>query len=161
MKIFKVIGLVMIALATALPAHSESFGAYPVPVYTGKVRYPDFKGAQKQYSLFRTRLGNAARREKSEFSGSWMVEQIGCGTSCTFGFVIDHKTGAIVPLPVGGEETPNLMLFHRADSRLLKATWFDKSWFDGDCKIGQWTFQNGQFHEVSITTHVPREDCDP
>jgi hypothetical protein len=58
---------------------------YPVlSIYRGKVRLPDFKRRDKQFSLFRTRIIEGIR-DGANFAGKYSVVQIGCGTGCRFG----------------------------------------------------------------------------
>ncbi|PTV97490.1 hypothetical protein C8J27_101606 [Rhodobacter aestuarii] len=148
----------MLGALMAAPALAESFSNFPAAPYQGTSKMPDFNGAQKDYTMFRTRLGNAAQRE-ADFAGSWVVEQFGCGTGCSLAFVVDHKTGQILDLPVGGENNLYLRLYHRADSRLMKTTWIDGFWDSGKCMIGEWSLENGAFQPVAVTEHFPLEDC--
>lgn len=150
-----------IALLSCLPvaATAADFADYPAEIYSGGITLPDFGGAQSDFAFYKTRLGTAAKRRNAEFAGSWVVEQIGCGTSCTSTYVIDHRNGAIAVLPIGGEEQQGVILYHRPTSSLMKATWFEGSWFDGPCMIGEWVLEDGTFREISVVQHEPREDC--
>jgi len=45
--------------------------------------------------MFRTRLMSAARNEKPNFAGHYILTIWGCGTSCVMGAVIDANTGKV------------------------------------------------------------------
>lgn len=45
--------------------------------------------------MFRTRLLDAARNQKPNFAGHYILTTWGCGTSCLMGAVIDAKTGRV------------------------------------------------------------------
>lgn len=141
-------------------AEAADFRDFPAQIYSGPARLPDFKGAQRDHAMFRTRIGNAARRVAPEFAGSWVVEQIGCGTGCTFAVVVDHRTGKIVDLPVGGETHLYMRLYHRPTSRLMKVTWIANPYENEICMIGEWSFDDGQFQVISINPHYPLGDCE-
>lgn len=155
----RMIAVSVLLASRPLPSLAADFADYPAEIYSGKITLPDFGGAQKDFAFFETRLGLAAKRTNPEFAGSWVIEQIGCGSSCTSTYAIDHRSGAIAVLPLGGEEQQNVILYHRPSSSLMKATWFEGFWMDGPCMIGEWVMRDGSFEEISVVQHEPREDC--
>lgn len=135
--------LTLLAIATtltiAVPAYPAStapvtFAQFPAKVYSGPTVLPDFKGKQRAFAKLRTRLTQGFRG-KPTFAGSWRVIEIGCGTGCTIVYLGDVATGNIVETELGGEEHGQLRLQHRANSRLIVATWEED--FDGEVCIRQ------------------------
>ncbi len=51
--------------------------------------------------MFRTQLRNAAQRPPA-FAGRYTVAAWGCGSECAAGAIIDLRTGAVYPPPLGG-----------------------------------------------------------
>ena len=69
------------------------FRDYPVSeAYTGKTAPLIIKRDDK---MFRTRLRWAAKNQKPNFAGRYILTTWGCGTSCIMGAVIDAKTGRV------------------------------------------------------------------
>ena len=109
----------------AKDTQAYSFGNYPIStIYRGKVAFPDFRGRDRDASVFRTRIVNAMR-EGPNFAGKYAVIQIGCGTGCRFYPVVDVTTGSVKSFPLGGEEYLHLDLHFRIDSALIVAVWDD------------------------------------
>ncbi|MCZ7502206.1 hypothetical protein [Agrobacterium sp. ST15.13.015] len=99
-----------------------SMDRFPVSgIYAGPVRLPDFKGRDRDFAIFRTRITNGMKAGVN-FSGQYAITQIGCGSSCSIAFVGDLKTGQQFPFPYGGDEAGPMTLKHSADSLLLIVT---------------------------------------
>lgn len=99
-----------------------SMDRFPVSgIYAGPVRFPDFKGRDRDSATFRTRISNGMKAGVN-FAGQYAITQIGCGSSCSIAFVSDLKTGQQFRFPYGGEEAGPVTLKHSAGSRLLIAT---------------------------------------
>ncbi|SOC05564.1 hypothetical protein SAMN05877809_103456 [Rhodobacter sp. JA431] len=155
----QILGAAAAALALGTcGAGAASFDEYPAEPFTAKPQYSDFQGAPEIYSVFHTRLNDAAH-SAANFGGRWVVEELGCGSGCVMAFVIDHKTGAIVDAPISGENNLNARYYYRADSNLLKTTWIEGDFMTGVCMIGEWVLDDRGFHLISATRHVPLEDC--
>jgi hypothetical protein len=112
-----------------LPGSTQStthrFEDYPIStVYRGKVRFPDFRGRDKDSSMFRTRIIEGMR-DGPNFAGKYSVIQIGCGTGCRFYPVADLTNGRVIGFPLGGEDYGHLDLFYKLDSSLIIAVWDD------------------------------------
>jgi hypothetical protein len=158
-KMIKSCTLGVLCIVVGPPATAQDFSDYPVEIWQGAPKRPNFNGAQKDYAFFRTRLGNAAERD-ADFAGSWVVEQIGCGSGCTSTYTIDRKTGNITGLPIGGEEQMYVSVQHRVDSALIKATWIENGYGpNGDCIEGRWVMDGLQVVEVGTRREVPVSFC--
>ncbi|WP_318874286.1 hypothetical protein RWA02_02660 [Sinorhizobium meliloti] len=90
----------------------------------GKTILPDFKGRDREFNTFRTRIRNGMS-EGPNFAGHFSVIQIGCGTGCSGVIVGDNKTGRPSRFPRGGEANMYLDLAYQLNSRLLAAQWLD------------------------------------
>lgn len=112
---------------------------YPAKsIFTGQTRLPDFKGRDKGFNTYRTRIRDGMRAGPN-YAGQYSVVQIGCGTGCSFVIVGDNKSGRPLNFPRGGEDNMYLQLQFRLNSRLLAAQWgnYDSGrcyveWFDFD-----------------------------
>lgn len=113
-----------------------SMDRFPVSqIHKGPIRLPDFKGRDRDFATFRTRISNGMKAGVN-FAGQYAITQVGCGSSCSITFVSNLKTGQQSRFPYGGEEAGPVTLKHSARSRLLIATWRD-----GDqCTLGSMTF---------------------
>ncbi|MES4993185.1 hypothetical protein ABVB70_23005 [Agrobacterium radiobacter] len=117
---------------------------FPVSIYSGPIRLPDFKGRDRDFATFRTRISNGMKAGIN-FSGQYAITQIGCGSSCSIAFVSDLKTGHQFRFPYGGEEAGPVTLKHTAGSRLLIATWRD-----GDqCVLESMIFNAGTWDSLA------------
>lgn len=103
---------------------AASFADYPSKPYKGKTRYPDFKGAQRAFRDYRTRI-REGMSSGPNFAGQYTVIQIGCGTSCSFVLVGNNKTGEVFNFPRGGEDNSMLQILRDISSRLIIAQWTD------------------------------------
>lgn len=112
------------------PAARHAFEDYAAQPFAGPSRAPDFSGSEAEYADFRTRL-RAAFDEGVNFGGAYSFAEIGCGTSCRFAYIINHKNGAISSFPLGGEENYRLTLKYMPDSTLVQASWEN---VDGDVR---------------------------
>ncbi|WP_333900047.1 hypothetical protein [Agrobacterium pusense] len=122
-----------------------SMDRFPVSgIYSGPIRLPDFKGRDRDFATFRTRISNGMKAGVN-FAGQYAITQIGCGSSCSIAFVSDLKTGQQVRFPYGGEEAGPVTLKHIAGSRLLIATWRD-----GDqCVLESMIFNAGTWDSLA------------
>lgn len=102
---------------------ADSFEQYEVTVYYGSPAKPNFQS--KRGSLkFRTQIREGISQGVN-FAGHYAIVVFGCGTNCSFGFLVDIKSGRIFDLPLGGEKNYGLLLDYRPNSKLLKARWID------------------------------------
>lgn len=104
-------------------ARDFTFGQFAVSsVYKGKTQLPDFKGRDKEFRAYRTRIRNGLK-EGPNFAGHFSVIQIGCGMLCTFVYIADNKTGQIFDFPLGGEENMEMQLLYKLESQLMVVQW--------------------------------------
>lgn len=147
-------------MSAVLPlfAQAAPFRDYPAEVASSPFVRPDFEGKAKEYRSYRTRYTEGSDKAP-DFAGRYVLVTFGCGTSCKVGGAVDRKTGAIIALPLGGEEYQNLYLYSRASSRLLKATWVKDRGMAPECFIGEFLLEGEEFHELSVKRHYPSSDC--
>lgn len=101
----------------------HSFEQYGVPVYRGAIATPNFKSKSGSVR-FRTVIRDGLK-EGVNFAGHYAIVGAGCGTGCSFAYLVDVKSGRIFDFPLGGEKNYSLEMDHRPDSTLLKAHWID------------------------------------
>lgn len=116
-----------VAVPTATPSSAElKFADYPASeMLTGEVKLPNFK-KDELARTFRTRIRDGMKGGPN-FAGDHVLIEIGCGTSCVFGILVDAKTGKLVKFPLGGEDNYQLEMTYTVESSLLKAVWMDTS----------------------------------
>lgn len=110
------------------PADAPRFEDYPAKLYTGPVA-PVRWQADSRARMYRTVLKNAAKEQRPNFAGHFIVAQWGCGSSCIMNKIIDARTGKVFhPAGVESNVVINIdgalfdegdMLRFRADSRLF------------------------------------------
>jgi hypothetical protein len=131
MKILFVLASVMVVLFLGTPNKVEaqrkvaerSFEQYAVPVYRGRIAKPNFRSKPGSINL-RTRIREGLK-DGVNFAGHYAIVGAGCGTGCSFAYLVDVKSGRIFDFPLGGEKNYSLEIDHRPDSKLLKARWID------------------------------------
>lgn len=123
---------------------------------TRKTVLPDFKGRDRDFNSFRTRI-REGMREGPNFAGHYSVIRIGCGAGCSFVIVADNKTGRPTNFPRGGEGNMYLDLDYHLDSRLLAAQWLD---YDvGRCFLEYFDFDRDAWKPLSKTDIGTTEVC--
>lgn len=130
----------------AIPPEGRRFSDYAVDVQRLNFASPNFSGNSSEWATFRTRISQAAKSGVN-FAGKYRLDYFGCGTSCVTPFTIDGESGAIIPVPLGGEETPYLSLDFKSESNLLKATWEVEG--GSKCAFAEFVFFDNQYTEVS------------
>lgn len=91
-------------------------------VYQGRVQMPDFRGRDRSYATYQTRIANGMRSGPN-FAGRYAVVEIGCGTGCRFVVVGNVATGQLFNFPYGGEEYQSLWLTYNVKSNVVEAQW--------------------------------------
>ncbi len=120
---------------------------FPIPGrFAGKTMLPDFKGRDRQFNSFRTRIRDGMRQGPN-FAGHYTLIQIGCGTGCSFAIVADNKTGRPASFPRGGEANMYLALNYSLESRLLAAQWF--SYDSGRCFLEYFDFDRDEWKPLT------------
>lgn len=175
MKTLFVLASVMIVLFLAAPNEVEaqrktaehSFEQYAVPVYRGPIAKPNFRSKPGSIRL-RTRIRDGLR-EGVNFAGHYAIVGAGCGTGCSFAYLVDVKSGRILDFPLGGEKNYSLEIDHRPDSRLLKARWIDAlgdvdrgdgDWHDHPMCVRQEFVLNGKAFKLRYQTKTRAKTAD-
>ncbi len=114
-------------------------------IYDGPRNFPDFAGRDSKFSTYRTRITNGMT-DGPTFAGEYSVIQIGCGTSCSFVYVADNRTGEVFNAPVGGEDNLSLELKYEVGSRLMTSQWGDYS--GNKCFVQFFSFDDGEWTEL-------------
>ena len=109
-------------------------------VYQGPIQLPDFRGRDREFANFRTRIVNEMKTGPN-FAGHYAVVEIGCGTSCRFVYVADVATGKVFAFPYGGEEYYMLDLSYGVKSDTVTAKWYSNDY----CYIDYVTWNGAQF----------------
>jgi hypothetical protein len=77
------------------------FQSFPVgQIYKGRTHFPDFRGRDREFARFRTRIRNGLK-EGPDFAGRYSIVEIGCGTGCRRVFIADNRTGKVFDFPRG------------------------------------------------------------
>lgn len=139
----------------SLLAQAESFEKNRVQVYGGPSAKPDFN-SRPGASKYRTQILDEMKRG-ANFSGHYSIVKVGCGTGCTFSYLVDVKSGRISGLPFGGEVYNMLSFSHRVDSNLIKVSWVE--FLDGDdekpiCVRQELVFENSEFNLLEKSTRT-------
>lgn len=87
-----------------------------------------------------------ASAANANFAGRYAFAQEYCGGGCSIPTVTEAGTGAVIEVPVGGEDHPNPSYDYRRDSRLLRtSTWFEV----GDrCVFEDLVLEDGRFRSL-------------
>jgi hypothetical protein len=165
----------VIAFASLLFLGTNAFGAkltlasdfadFKVPrIYQGTVHQPNFRGWDRKYALYRTRIRNALKGGPN-FAGKYRVTEFGCGSGgCVIGFAIDLTNGRVLPLPtnppvlplsIGGEEKLYLDLDYQSDSRLISARWVNNR----RCMEQKFAIAGAQFDASEVKDDGSEDAC--
>ncbi|MCM2452218.1 hypothetical protein [Agrobacterium vitis] len=128
-------------------------------VYAGPQNFPDFNGRDSNFSRYRTGITNAMTGGPT-FAGEYSVIQIGCGSSCSFAYVGNSRTGEVFDAPVGGQNNLSLKLKYELKSKLLISQWGDYD--TNKCFVQFFSFDDGSWtelikHEVGTLDACARE----
>ena len=123
----RLLPLGFVALFISAPvasALSLNYADYPVDrVYTGRIVLPQFKGRDKHWRKYRTRITESMKEDGVEYAGEINVVQIGCGTGCSFITLANVKTGQLYDFPRSGEEIRSIQIHVEPTSKLLAVQW--------------------------------------
>ncbi|TXM95410.1 hypothetical protein [Methylobacterium sp. WL116] len=133
---------------------APNFAQYPAAPYRGTVSPPDFRGRDRQYASYRTRIMDGFKSGPN-FAGKLSVVEIGCGAGCRFVYVIDIQSGRVMNFPLGGEDNLYLNMTYKTDSRLLSAQWVS----DERCKSEFLIWTGTEFQRGKVIDIGDREKC--
>ena len=139
---------VSVALLAVTQVHAAAddfdFSSFSVGnPYQGKSKSPDFKGRDKDFAHFKTRITDGMKAGVS-FAGEYSVIQFGCGTGCTSVVVANNRTGELYSFPRGGEYNQALTLEFVANSSLVLARWYTDSLWE-TCVLESIVFDDGRW----------------
>lgn len=124
--------------------------------FSGKTVLPDFRGRDRAFNSFRTRIRDGMRKGP-DFAGQYSLVQIGCGTGCSFVIVGNNKTGRPANFPRGGENNMYLDLSYSLNSRLLAAQWLDYD--QSRCILEYFDFDREVWKQLAKIDLGPTEVC--
>ncbi|UWU20158.1 hypothetical protein N2601_12725 [Rhizobium sp. CB3060] len=160
--ILKALGMACVLAAfsqgVAQAADSFDFAVHRVDaVYEGKLSLPDFKGRDKDFALFKTRITEAMKAGVT-FAGEYSVAQFGCGSGCTNVVVASNRTGQLYSFPRGGENNQGLELKFDRHSNLMVMRWYtDSSW--ESCIFESFVFNDGRWIAGDALASKGDETC--
>ncbi|GEM_PF-5965491 len=136
------------------------FDKYPIStIYKNKKVFPDFKGREKKYSNYRTRIREGFK-EGVNFAGHYKIIEIGCGTNCIFSYIGNISTGEVFDVPNGGEDTPNLKQFYKKKSNLLIQIWpVELTDYSKGCYREDFEMKNNSFVSLGKKLIKNEEEC--
>ena len=152
----KVDAPVAAATASTMSARPDPADFPTRTMFSGKTSLPDFRGRDRDFNTFRTRIRDGMR-EGPNFAGRYSVIQIGCGAGCSFVIVADNKTGRPANFPRGGEDNMYLDLSYGLNSRLLAAQWLDYD--QSRCILEYFDFDHGEWKAVAKIDLGPTDVC--
>lgn len=124
-------------------------------VYQGRIVLPDFKGRDKDFSSFRTRIRDEMKTGPN-FAGHYSIIVIGCGMGCRFAFVGDVANGQMFPFPYGGEENLEMMLRFNVKGNEVAVRWVS----DENCMADTLLWNGAQFKSAGVRRLGNREFCE-
>ena len=99
--------------------------------YSGHSIMPDFRGRDKNFSHYRTRIREMMRRPPN-FGGKYSFIKIGCGSGCSTLYVGDHSTGRVYRFPRGAEDNLVISVYGQSNSNLIIINWQDSGAYSED-----------------------------
>lgn len=113
----------LLGTITTSSTFAQSSQAMPMDrIYRGPIVLPDFKGRDKAFASYRTRISEEMKTGPN-FAGHYALVIIGCGTSCRFAYVADVSTGQVYDFPYGGEEKYDMNLLYWAKNESVTVSW--------------------------------------
>ena len=134
---------------------ASDFADFKVPkIYRGAVHQPNFRGRDRDYADYRTRIRNGLKGGPN-FAGKYRLIEFGCGTGgCVMGFVTDLTTAVSCPSQSAERRTYIWTYPIRLDSRLISARWVN----NGRCMQQKFAITGAQF-DASEVKDVGTEDA--
>jgi hypothetical protein len=144
MKRLAICALLTLVSSTVCASDNFDFAAHRVDaVYEGKLQLPDFKGRDKDFAPFKTRI-TEAMKAGATFAGEYAVAQFGCGTGCSKVVVANNRTGQLYGFPRGGEFDQGLELKFDRHSNLMVVRWYTDSFWE-TCVYESFVFNDGRW----------------
>jgi hypothetical protein len=127
-------------------------------VFKGKLQLPDFKGRDKEFADFRTRITETMKAGVT-FAGEFSVVQFGCGSGCSGVVVANNRTGQLFGFPRGGEFNQALTLEYKANSRLMLARWYTDSLWE-TCVVESFVLDEGRWIAMAALAGKASDVCE-
>jgi hypothetical protein len=124
-------------------------------VYRGNIVLPDFKGRDKNFSSYRTRITEEMKTGPN-FAGHYAIVVIGCGTSCRFAFMGDVANGQVYSFPYGGEENYSMNLRFNVKSDMVTVRWISED----NCLEDNLIWSGSQFESQTVRRLGNRDFCE-
>lgn len=153
----KTLVLVFVIQAVSSNVAFAQIGQSTLPMdraYTGPLVMPDFKGRDKNYSNYRTRITKGMQKGPN-FAGHYTIIVIGCGLGCRFAFVGDVATGRVHPFPHGGEEHFMMILDYSVTSNEVAVRWETPH----GCLQENIVWDGANFTSKAFRWIAPRKEC--
>jgi hypothetical protein len=124
----------------------------PTSTSTPPIVAPSITG---EWHIYRTRIAQGWWTEPT-LDHRYVIIRWGCGTSCTFNVIGDHRTGRIYDLGLGGEAYPMLDLRFGNDSNVIRARWEDSE--NDACVTQSFIWMGTKLSPLSDRVMTPRYD---
>jgi len=124
-------------------------------VYQGKIVFPDFKGRDKEFSNYRTRITEEMKTGPN-FAGHYAIVIIGCGTACKFAFVADIANGKVYDFPYGGEQYYQMSINFDVKSPYVYVRWISED----SCLQSSLIWDGSKFKSDRTINLGKRDLCD-
>ena len=128
---------------------------YPASPFSGAVHQPEFKGRDRAFASYRTRIRDGIKAGPN-FAGRQALIVFGCGTGCSSALVADVGTGKVTSFPLGGEDNLYLYLAYDKSSNLVTADWVK----DSRCLQQKLLWDGSGFTSSSTTDIGDQAVCD-
>ncbi len=90
--------LAMIAILTAQTSFAQiKFSKYPAKIYKGKHKSVKLN---KETRMYRTRFREEISKKPVNFAGHYVLDEIGCGVTCSIPVLYDARSGKTSMLPM-------------------------------------------------------------
>lgn len=152
----KLLTAVLFGLGTMTASAQVTSNTLPMDsVYQGRIVLPDFKGRDKSFANFRTRIRDEMRSGPN-FAGHYSIVVIGCGTSCRFAIMGDVANGHVFDFPYGGEEHYDMSLNFNVKSNRIDVRWISED----DCLSDRLVWNGSAFKSEAKRRLGSRAFCE-
>lgn len=146
----------LIGTITTSSTFAQSSQTMPMErIYRGPIVLPDFKGRDRAFANYRTRISEEMKTGPN-FAGHYAIVIIGCGTSCSFAYVADVSTGQVYSFPYGGEEYYQMDIRYSAKSNSVTVSWI----LDDNCMRDYLTWTGTTFKSYGPRHLDNRQQCE-
>lgn len=144
-----------VAPKTVAKEPQPHFNEFPADSFRGPIAMPDFRGRDRAFAIYRTRIRDGAKGGPN-LAGYLALVQIGCGAGCSTADIVDLRDGRVSEFPLGGDDNQSLDLLFRASSRLVVARWVSQ---DDRCKTENLVWMGSAFQRGFVRDLGDRDKC--